>query len=134
MTKVKIIALLGVVALAALLTACGKADPDAARKRMGLPPADFVADLVQGEVLYRDNCQACHGVQGRGSKQGPPLSHKGYRSSHHADLAFFQAVRDGVKQHHWNFGDMPAQPQISTEQAGHIVRYVRQLQWDAGIE
>jgi len=56
-----------------------------------------------------------------------------YRPGHHADLAFHFAVRDGVKQHHWPFGDMPPQPGVTPEQVGHAIACVRALQRQAGI-
>jgi mono/diheme cytochrome c family protein len=42
-------------------------------------------------------------------------------------------VRHGVRQHHWPFGDMPAQPQVTDEQLAQIIRYVRELQAANGI-
>jgi hypothetical protein len=44
------------------------------------------------------------------------------------------AAGDGVKQHHWQFGDMPPQPNISPEEMGHIIAWVRQEQRRAGIK
>jgi hypothetical protein len=44
------------------------------------------------------------------------------------------AVRDGVKQHHWHFGNMPPQPEVTPEQTGHVIAYVRGLQRQAGIQ
>jgi YHS domain-containing protein len=43
------------------------------------------------------------------------------------------AVRRGVPRHHWPFGDMPAQPQVTDDQLAQIVRYVRELQQANGI-
>jgi hypothetical protein len=59
--------------------------------------------------------------------------HAVYRPSHHGDEAFTLAVRRGVVAHHWRFGDMPPQPQVSDSQVVSIVGYVRWLQRDAGI-
>lgn len=100
---------------------------------MGLPPAGFVGSVTDGQPLYAINCASCHGPLAEGTLQGPPLLHKLYVPGHHADLAFYMGVKQGVKQHHWNFGDMPAQPQVSPTDAGHIVSYLRSIQQQRGI-
>ncbi len=117
---------------ALLIPACSQ-DPDERRERMGLPPMDFVGNAEQGQRLFHQYCARCHGQNARGSSQGPPLIHKIYEPSHHADLAFFRAVKNGVKQHHWQFGDMPAVEGISPVETGHIVKYIRVEQARAGI-
>ncbi|MDH3536214.1 MAG: c-type cytochrome [Gammaproteobacteria bacterium] len=99
-----------------------------------LPPEGFAADTNKGAVLFRENCASCHGRAGSGSNQGPPLVHKTYNSSHHADLSFHLAVKIGVRRHHWRVGDMPPLPSVSPEAVGHIVAYVRALQHRAGIK
>jgi len=99
-----------------------------------LPPEGFVADRYKGAELFRKNCSSCHGRYANGSNKGPPLIHKTYNPSHHADLAFNLAVKNGVRRHHWRFGDMPPQPGVSPQAVGHIVAYVRTLQRQAGIK
>ena len=99
-----------------------------------LPPDGFVADKYKGAELFRNNCSSCHGRYANGSNKGPPLIHKTYNPSHHADLAFNLAVKNGVRRHHWRFGDMPPQPGVSPQAVGHIVAYVRTLQRQAGIK
>ncbi len=127
-------ALFGISASTLLLAACSPPGEEERLQKMGLPPSDFVADVRQGKKLFEANCAVCHGKTARGSDQGPPLIHKVYESSHHSDLAFYRAVKEGSRAHHWQFGDMPAQPQVSPEQAGHIVGYVRKIQRSAGIQ
>lgn len=78
-------------------------------------------------------CADCHGEGGRGTDKCPPLVDPVYRPAHHADLAFHFAVRDGVRQHRWHFGDMPAQPDVTPEQVGHLITHVRGLQRQAGF-
>ena len=124
----------GLVMLSLLLSACELPDPEQRRLSMHLPPAGFKGDAAQGEALFQQNCVSCHGNRGQGSDQGPPLIHQVYRPAHHADLSFHMAAGDGVKQHHWQFGDMPSQPNISPEEMGHIITWVRQEQRRAGIE
>ena len=114
-----------------LVSACdGKRDSNP----FHLPPEGFIGDVTKGAVLYQRKCLRCHGNEGNGSNQGPPLVHKTYNSSHHADLAFNLAVKNGVRRHHWRFGDMPPLPEVTPQDIGHIVVYVRSLQRRAGIK
>lgn len=92
------------------------------------------AAVVGGEDLFNSYCAACHGVRAVGTEQGPPLAHPIYEPGHHGDAAFFMAVQFGVKQHHWEFGDMPKQPQVTEDEVRQIVAYVRAVQREAGIE
>jgi mono/diheme cytochrome c family protein len=88
---------------------------------------------AQGEQAYGENCAACHGANAGGSGKGPPLIHKIYEPNHHADGAIVRAVRQGVRAHHWSFGDMPPQPQVTTAQTRAIIAYVREVQRANGI-
>ena len=87
----------------------------------------------QGEALFTANCAACHGQSAAGSKLGPPLIHDIYNPGHHSDEAFYLAAAIGVRQHHWSYGDMPPQPQVSREEVAKIIRYIRELQEANGI-
>lgn len=92
------------------------------------------ARAQQGQIVFDANCASCHGVNGAGSgKKGPPLVHDIYNPGHHADEAFIRAARFGVRQHHWRFGDMPKQPNVSPEDARTVIRYIRELQQANGI-
>lgn len=91
------------------------------------------AQALGGRDLFEANCAACHGKNGAGTENGPPLVHDIYNPGHHADEAFFRAVVRGVPQHHWPYGNMPAQPQVSDQQLADIVRYVREMQEANGI-
>lgn len=118
----------GVVAIGAqFITSPGGGAP----VKVKVPPLSPQA--VAGRGVFEENCQACHGANGSGSEQGPPLVHDIYNPGHHDDYAFLRAAQTGTPQHHWPFGDMPAQPQVSPEQVAHIVRYVRELQQANGI-
>ncbi len=86
-----------------------------------------------GLSLFEQNCATCHGINGAGSDNGPPLMHDIYNPGHHPDEAFYSAVRQGVPRHHWPYGNMPKQPQVSTEEVAKIVQYVRELQKANGI-
>ncbi len=90
-------------------------------------------DLENGEGLFNNNCARCHGERGSGTTQGPPLVHKIYEPSHHADFAFQRAAAQGVRAHHWKFGNMPKVEGIAEEEVAEVIRYVRWLQQQAGI-
>ncbi len=88
---------------------------------------------AMGEALYNKNCSRCHGVNGLGTDKGPPFINKIYRPSHHSDMSFQMAILNGVRAHHWNFGDMPSLEGVSMSDAGMIIKYVRGIQRDNGI-
>ncbi len=86
-----------------------------------------------GKKNFDANCAQCHGENGSGSDQGPPLIHNIYNPGHHADAAFYMAAKRGVNRHHWSFGDMPPQPQVKEKEMKVIVQYVREVQRANGI-
>jgi mono/diheme cytochrome c family protein len=121
------------LAAATGLAACGGGSgEEVAVMARELPPVP--AEHAAGERLYAANCASCHGVAGVGTQAGPPLVHRVYEPSHHADFAFRMAVTRGVVAHHWRFGNMPPQPQVAPADVAPIVGYVRWLQRQAGIE
>src|SRR5690606_16174392 len=87
----------------------------------------------RGELIYRENCSSCHGQAALGTPQGPPLVHRIYEPSHHADISFVLAAERGVRAHHWRFGDMPPQPGVTREEVEEVVGYIRWLQREAGV-
>ncbi len=89
---------------------------------------------VGGAAIFESKCAKCHGPEAQGTDQGPPLVHKIYEPGHHADVAFYLAVRRGVPAHHWPFGNMPPIEGVSDEDIEQIVAYVRGLQRAAGIQ
>ena len=80
------------------------------------------------------SCAECHGMVAGGTDKGPPLIHKYYEPNHHGDFAFFRAVKQGVKAHHWPYGDMPPQPNVSEVDVELIIKFVREVQRENGIE
>ncbi len=86
-----------------------------------------------GEERFAALCAGCHGMAGRGTDVGPPLVHKIYEPSHHADVAFMRAVAQGVRAHHWAFGNMPNVTGATPGDVETIIPYVRWLQREAGI-
>jgi len=95
---------------------------------------EFSQQAEQGAKVFAANCASCHGVNAAGTEKGPPLVHDIYNPGHHADEAFIRATRFGVRQHHWPYGNMPAQPQISETDVRAIIEYVRELQTANGIK
>ncbi len=125
---------LAVLLIAFVLPGCERSGSKGSREAFHLPGSDFVADAAQGEKLFQASCVMCHGQTGRGTDKGPPLLHIIYRPGHHADLAFHLAVKSGVRQHHWSFGDMAPIDGLTPEQTGHIIAYVRREQQAADIK
>lgn len=98
-------------------------------------PETLSADATMGQRAFDATCAACHGTNASGKMGfGPPLVHKIYEPSHHSDMAFVMAVQNGVRSHHWPFGDMPAQSGLTKADVGGIIAYVRELQRANGIE
>ena len=91
-------------------------------------------EVAQGKTLFEQNCSVCHGPAGDGTTQGPPLVHIIYEPNHHADAAFILAVRNGVRAHHWRFGDMAPLPGVTDQTVQEIVGYIRWMQRQVGIE
>jgi mono/diheme cytochrome c family protein len=98
-------------------------------------PAELSAKARQGETYYNAVCAACHGTNAAGHDGiAPPLVHRIYEPSHHGDMAFVLAARNGVRAHHWKFGNMPPIEQpLSDGELAAIVAYVRELQRANGI-
>jgi len=89
---------------------------------------------VIGERVFNAKCAVCHGKNAAGQEGlAPPLVHQFYVPSHHGDGAFFNAARNGVTAHHWDFGNMPPVAAITDAEIGLIVTYVRTLQRANGI-
>ncbi|HEY9163072.1 MAG TPA: cytochrome c, partial [Magnetovibrio sp.] len=96
-------------------------------------PAKLSLTAQRGQVAFTDNCAQCHGINAGGTDQGPPFIHDIYNAGHHGDEAFFVAAKIGVRAHHWPYGNMPPQPQVSAGEVAAIVAYVRELQAANGI-
>ena len=84
--------------------------------------------LARGQLLYEKYCSSCHGLELDGTDDGPPLVHPFYKPSHHGDKSFYRAVLKGVKQHHWNFGDMEPVPGMTAGKMDRLLPYVRYYQ------
>ena len=111
----------------------GMALPAGALAAVKLPPS-FEEQEQLGKRAYDVVCASCHGVNGQGQDGvAPPLVHKIYEPSHHGDMAFVLAAQNGVRAHHWKFGNMPAVEGVTNEDVLNIVAYIRALQRANGI-
>ena len=90
-------------------------------------------EYQEGEQQFEALCARCHGRAGVGTNAGPPFVHKIYEPSHHADSAFMRAAAQGVRAHHWGFGNMPKVTEATPDKVAAIILYVRWLQREAGI-
>ena len=90
-------------------------------------------ELKIGQEKFNSSCSRCHGLHGKGTNHGPPLVHKIYEPNHHGDVAFHRAAAQGVRAHHWKFGNMPKIDGVTPEDVTEIIQYVRWLQRQAGI-
>ena len=120
-------------AAAAALLASMWACESSPKPMQGSDPGPVPVELADGERVYDANCRTCHGPRGTGTEAGPPLVHRIYEPSHHADAAFQLAVARGVRAHHWSFGDMPPLPALDSAEVARATAYVRWLQRQAGI-
>lgn len=106
----------------------------------GNPMADVILPTLsgaaqEGELAFNKSCSACHGKNAAGQDGvAPPLIHKIYEPSHHGDMAFVLAAKNGVIQHHWRFGNMQPVEGVSDEEMAKIITYVRTLQRANGIQ
>ena len=99
----------------------------------GIPAQDGTL-VAAGERLYQESCASCHGNDLRGTATGPSHLSIVYEPNHHGDAAFQLAVRNGVRQHHWPFGDMEPIPGLTDDDVGSIIAYVRERQRINGFE
>ena len=96
---------------------------------------ELSATQLVGEVAYNKSCASCHGENAAGQDGvAPPLVHRIYEPNHHGDGAFLLAAKNGVRAHHWPFGDMPPVEGVEEADVTKIVEYVRALQRANGIQ
>jgi cytochrome c len=87
-----------------------------------------------GKRGFDAKCAACHGVNAAGQDGvAPPLVHIMYEPSHHGDEAFQRAAANGVRAHHWRFGNMPPVEGVTRGDMAMIIAYIRELQRHNGI-
>ena len=136
-----------VVALfAALSVACGAdasesgdssaAEPIPTQAADVTSPASTAAELAipDGAEVYQQFCAECHGVDLRGTDKGPSQLSIVYEPNHHGDYAYRVAIREGTREHHWWFGDMPPVEGISDLEIEKVISFIRAEQERLGFE
>lgn len=121
--------LLAMPAAVALLLAA-----PAAAETVSVTLPELSPEARAGGQAFIQNCAKCHGMIAGGTDKGPPLIHKIYEPNHHGDFAFQRAVRQGARAHHWRFGDMPPQPEVTDADVAVIVKFIREVQRANGID
>lgn len=97
-------------------------------------PDTLSANAVIGKTAFEAKCAVCHGANAAGQDGvAPPLVHKIYEPSHHGDATFLLAAKNGVRAHHWRFGNMPPVEGLTDGDVKMIIAYVRELQRANGI-
>jgi mono/diheme cytochrome c family protein len=130
------IAVIGIVVIAGAVAAVRWFSPKSVSPTEPLAvlaPAELSPKAQAGKIAFDANCAQCHGANAAGTDRGPPFVHVIYNPGHHPDELFALAAKIGVRHHHWNFGDMPPQSQVSEQQLAEIVAYVRAMQEANGI-
>lgn len=121
----RFVTVVATIVLSLTSIACGSDDSAA---------SDTEDILATGKTAFESRCSGCHGINADGATAGPPLVHKLYEVGHHPDWAFRNAVANGVRSHHWNFGDMAPIEGVPEDEVTAIICYVRDLQRQAGID
>jgi len=94
---------------------------------------EFSAKAAAGQKIFNRICALCHGENASGGPGGPSLIRPTYKPRRHADQAIYLAIKKGVRQHHWNFGNMPPRPEITIQQIPAIIAFIRETQRANGI-
>ncbi len=87
----------------------------------GETTADIAAPevLAQGEIVYQENCVACHGENGKGYI-GPALNGSAH-AWHHPDPLLVSFIRDGIPD-----TQMPAQrDNLTDEEIDAVISYMK---------
>lgn len=119
--------ILSTVLLMVIGAACGGADTDAGA-------SGSESELELGGRVYAQACASCHGVDLRGTDRGPSHLSIVYEPNHHNDDSFRSAIANGVPQHHWDFGNMPAVGGLSDLDVEAVIAFVRAEQERQGFE
>ena len=112
---------------------CGNKESNGSQQTIDVTVPKLSKLGKKGQTAFRANCAQCHGLNGGGTNQGPPLIHDIYNPGHHGDGAIVRAAKMGTRAHHWQFGDMPPQTQVSDEEITSIIQFIRETQRANGI-
>ena len=100
---------------------------------MAQSAGEVPSSQTMGKTLFEKFCAECHGKDLGGNDKGPPFLHRFYLPGHHGSASFYKAVKEGVRAHHWNFGDMKPIKNLEEAHVTLIVKYVRYIQNKAGL-
>ena len=99
------------------------------------PSSTAAAPAVpDGAAVYQQYCAECHGVDLRGTDKGPSQLSIIYEPNHHGDYAYRVAIREGTREHHWWFGDMPPVEGITDLEIEQVISFIRAEQQRLGFE
>lgn len=87
-----------------------------------------------GQEVFNGTCAECHGDNGSGTRKGPPLIHDIYNPGHHSNQSIVVAIKNGVRAHHWPYGNMPAQEKVGFTETMAVIEFIREVQQQNGIE
>jgi len=88
-----------------------------------------------GRIIVNEQCAECHGEDATGnSRNGPPLMHPMYREEIFPDFHFRRVLKEGRPSRAWQFGPMPAQPQLSDEDITNVIAFIREVHDATGVE
>ncbi len=81
-----------------------------------------------GRAAFAARCADCHGADARGTAQGPALVHPHYAPGRRSDADLRRAVLEGQPARLWDYGDMPASPDLDDATVAALVAYIRAAQ------
>ena len=103
-----------------------KTDRRSIKAYINIPELNAVE--MRGREAFNSLCADCHGADGTGDTDiGPPLMHPYYRKDLLSDEDIIKAIGRGTPEDKWKYGHMPAQIDVSNEQALEIVEFYNAL-------
>ena len=123
---IKIMALvLGLVVIASIFV-LSKTDRRSIKAYINIP--ELNETQIAGRAIFNSTCAKCHGIDGTGdTKIGPPLMHPYHRKGSLSDERFLKVIRQGTPEDKWKYGHMPAQIDVSDDDAKKILSFFNAL-------
>lgn len=125
-TPIKMMGLvLGLVIIATVIV-LSKTDRRSIKAYINIP--ELSQNQAEGREIFNRVCAKCHGVDGTGdTKIGPPLMHPYNRKEVLNDERFLKVIRQGTPEDKWKYGHMPAQIEVSDDDAKKILDFYNAL-------
>lgn len=112
----------------------GSSEPTEGLAIVDVALPELAGNAIIGQRIFDAKCAECHGENAAGKEgSGPPLIHPIYRAGHHGDQAFILAARNGVKSHHWPYGNMPPVQGVTDGEVAMVVEFIRSVQQANGV-